>query len=110
MSCTDEDRYDFSIQQGDDETVTFRYLSDEVAVDLTGFLAVFECSLPALTHDMTITSPSLGEMTATFAGLDTTGLEQRRVSYQVVLWDGGLGGTKETLFHGSLTLNPDGIL
>ncbi len=111
MSCNEEDRYDFSIKQGDDESQPFRYLADNVPVDLAGSNFVFECSLPALTHNMTVASPTtLGELTAVFARANTTGLTARRVSYEVVQWFGAIGASpKETIFWGSLTLQPETV-
>jgi len=107
MSCADVDRYDFSIKQGDDESVTFRWLADGVPVDLNGVIAEFECSIPALTHIMSLSNPtSLGEITASFDSVDTEGLAQRRVKYKVIIWRNGYGVDKETLFHGSLSLIP----
>ena len=110
MACTEEDRYDFAIRQGDDEQQDFRYLLDGVAVDLTGALLVFECDIPALTHDMTIKVPETdGVFSAVFDRADTSGLSERRVGYEVVYWPTGLLGKKHTIFYGSLTLKPERI-
>ena len=111
MACTEENRYNFAIQQGDDVEQPFRYLTDGEPIDLNGVVATFECAIPALTHNMTIPAPaSLGELVATFARADTAGLTQRRVPYEVVLWHGGFGVGKETAFWGSLTLDPEKVL
>lgn len=111
MSCNEENRYDFAIQQGDDVVQPFRYLADGVPVDLTGSNFVFECTLASLTHNMTVASPTTGEVSATFDRADTAGLDVRRVRYEVVQWHGAIGASqKETVFWGSLNLTPEAII
>jgi hypothetical protein len=108
MSC-DEETYDFSLQLGDDETVTFRYLSDNAPVDINGMDFVFECAVSTLNQTMSLSSPTtLGEFTASFARANTAGLLARRVRYRVLLWQGGIDtGTREVLFKGSINFKPE---
>lgn len=112
MPCSEEDRYDFEIQQGDDESVTFRWLADDLPVDVAGKNFVFECALPSLTHNMTVATPTtLGEFTANFDRADTAGLSYRRVGYEVVVWEGAVDASpKETLFWGSINLKPERVV
>ena len=107
MPCGEEYKYDFAIQQGDDVTQTFRLLADDLPVDLTGSVLLFECTEVALEHTMLVPFPLTGEMTAEFARANTTSMLSRRVRYEVVQWHGGLSGTKETIFYGSINLIPE---
>ena len=110
MACNSIESYDFSVRQGDDKTVTFRYKADGLPVDLTGYVITFECEESTFTQNALIPLPTTGEFSVVFSSTDTSGLLVRRSRYEVATWPSGLTGTKETIFEGSINFNPEVVL
>lgn len=112
MSCSDLPEYDIELYSGDDKTLKFRYKSNGVAVDITGYEIELECTAPELEKVAVIAdqTTSAGEYSFVYVPSDTLGLEVRRVKYEVVFWPTGLLGTKETKYGGSIIITPERVL
>lgn len=54
MPCSGIPEYNFTLYQGDDKTVKFRYKSDGKLVDLTGYQIFFETSIASLQQEASI--------------------------------------------------------
>lgn len=103
MSCTDLESYDFVVRQGFDKTLKCIAKADGEVVDLTGSIMRFNCSLDLLDQDAVITDALAGEFMFVFPKAITSGLEQRRVKYEVSRI---IGGTDTPMFVGSINLTP----
>lgn len=112
MSCSDLPEYDIELYSGDDRTLKFRYKSNDVPVDITGYEIELECTAPELEKMAVIADQTTypGEYSFVYVPSDTLGLEIRRVKYEVVFWPTGLSGTKETKYGGSLTITQEKVL
>jgi len=104
MSCTDIAEYNFALKKGDDKVKSFRYKADDVPVNITDFVIVFECSEPSLTQEATYPDVVDGRYDFTFTKELTTPLTQNRIKYEVVFYPTGLTGDKITKYSGSINL------
>jgi hypothetical protein len=105
MGCSELATYDFELRKGNDKTLSFRYLTDDnLPVDLTGALIVFQTTIPVLVQDAVITDAVDGQFTITFDRAATVDLTENRVSYEIEMYPTGLTGTKDTLFGGKIKL------
>jgi hypothetical protein len=102
-------KYNFSIFEGDDKTLEFRYKIDGAPEVLTDYVIQLEAEVDSLDKTAIISDPSTGEFSFVFDRLDTENLGGKRIKYKVVFYDGGLSGVKTTKFTGAITVTTKGI-
>lgn len=104
MSCTDIANYNFKVTKGDDDTISFRYLSEGSPVDLSGSSIYFECDVDAINQLCGMQDPMTGEFTLDIVGSTTLSLDKVNIKYYIRRWPSGLNGRRNTIFSGVMTL------
>lgn len=107
MLCSNLAEYDIYLYKGDDKTLSFRYKSDGIPVDITGYVISFESLVISLNQDADLVDPTDGRYDFVFSKEVTALIDKSKFSYEVVFYPTGLSGDKITMYRGSVKVSQE---